>query len=220
MVEHVQLGRSVEGRAIEALVWPCPGRPAVVVLGGVHGDEPKGVYVARKLIALLEADPEAGGAVAWVIVPVVNPDGYERRKRRNANRVDVNRNFSTKNWVRTLPSNRMSGGNAPASEPETRAVIELVERYSPHRIISIHSIGRGRYCNNFDGPGEALAKRMQQFNGYPVTGSIGYPTPGSLGCWAGVERSIATITLELPSHHSPKRCWEDNQRALLEACGM
>ena len=53
-----------------------------------------------------------------------------------------------------------------------------------------------------------------------TTGSIGYPTPGSLGCWAGVERSLATITLELPSHHSPKCCWEDNRSALLEACSM
>ena len=218
MAAHLELGKSVEGRVIEALVWPCPGRPAVVVLGGVHGDEPKGVYVARKLMALLEADPEVGGERAWVIVPVVNPDGYERRKRRNAHGVDINRNFPTTNWLRTSPRGRMFGGNVPAGEPETRAVIELVERYAPRRIITIHSIGRGRYCNNYDGPGRALAKRMRRHNGYPVTGSIGYPTPGSLGYWAGMERSIATITLELPSHHSPKRCWQDNQRALLEAC--
>ena len=51
---------------------------------------------------------------------------------------------------------------------------------------------------------------------YPVTTSIGYSTPGSFGTWAGVERGIPTVTLELPSHHSAKRCWADNRRALLE----
>jgi protein MpaA len=109
----------------------------------------------------------------------------------------------------------MFGGEAPASEPETRAVIKAVKRYAPSKIISIHSIGEGRYCNNYDGPGKALAGRMKRFNGYPVVKSLGYSTTGSFGTWAGHERNLPTVTLELPSHHSPKRCWENNRRALL-----
>lgn len=31
----------------------------------------------------------------------------------------------------------------------------------------------------------------------PLQESIGYPTPGSFGTWAGVEKGIPTITLEL-----------------------
>ena len=61
----------------------------------------------------------------------------------------------------------------------------------------------------------AVANRMKRHNRYPVTRSIGYPTPGSLGTWAGVERGIPTITLELPARHSTKRCWVDNRAALL-----
>ena len=212
---QVLLGRSVEGRAIQAFVRSCTGRPAVIVFGGFHGDEPKSVFVARQLIALLGADPEAGHGRTWVIVPLVNPDGYERRKRRNANGVDLNRNLPTENWVPGSRRSRMFGGHAPASEPESRAVIKVVERFAPTRIISVHSIGEGRFCNNYDGPARESARRMRKFNGYPVRASIGYPTPGSLGTWAGVERGIATITLELPSHHSPKRCWEENRPALL-----
>jgi len=60
-----------------------------------------------------------------------------------------------------------------------------------------------------------LAEAIAACNGYPVTGSIGYPTPGSFGTWAGHELRIATVTLELPSHHSSRRCWEENRRALL-----
>ena len=32
---------------------------------------------------------------------------------------------------------------------------------------------------------------------YPVEESIGYPTPGSFGTWAGIEKGIPIITLEL-----------------------
>ena len=213
----VTLGRSVEGRPIQAYVGSGPFSNTTVVLGGVHGDEPKGVFVARLLIDLLETTPEAYEEVRWVVVPVVNPDGYEKRKRRNARLVDINRNFPTKTWCRTSPRSRMFGGRDPASEPETRAEMKAVMRYKPARIISIHSIGEHRHCNNHDGPARALAMKMKRFNGYSVVKSMGYPTPGSFGTWAGHERNIPVITLELPSHHSSKRCWEDNRRALLAA---
>ena len=211
----VILGRSIHGQPIEAYAWGGNANATIVVLGGIHGDEPKSVTLARRLIDVLEADPGLADRVDWVVVPVVNPDGYAQRRRRNANQVDVNRNFPTRNWEPSSKRSRMFGGHAPASEPETRAVIAALERYRPRRIIAIHSINQGRECNNYDGPAADLARAMSRINGYPATAAIGYPTPGSLGTWAGVERNIPTITLELPSRHSPKRCWEDNRRALL-----
>jgi protein MpaA len=109
----------------------------------------------------------------------------------------------------------MYGGPSPASEPETRAVMRIIARYRPDRIVTIHSIGLGRYCNNYDGPALTIARAMSRRNGYPVTANIGYPTPGSFGTWAGVERGISVVTLELPSTASPQRCWRDSRDALL-----
>ena len=186
-----------------------------MVLGGFHGDEPKSVFVAQCLIELLSASPKSARLPTWIVVPLVNPDGYERRKRRNAHGVDLNRNFPTRNWRPSSSRSRMYGGPSPASEPETRAVIRLIERYKPGRIVTIHSIGGERYCNNYDGPAKAMSKSMSQRNGYPVTRNIGYPTPGSFGTWAGAERRIPVVTLELPSSVSPQRCWTDNRDALL-----
>jgi len=216
-VKTFTVGRSVEGRAIEGHYFPSPARHTVLVLGGFHGDEPKSVFVARRFIDLLCAHRKAADGARWIVVPLVNPDGYAKRKRRNALQVDINRNFPTRNWTCTLPRSRMYGGPSHASEPETRAVMAVVKRFRPKRIVTIHSIGDDRHCNNYDGPGRALAIAMRRHNRYPVTASIGYPTPGSFGAWAGVERNIATVTLELPSRHSPKRCWEENFQALLSA---
>ena len=219
------IGRSVRGVAIHAYVSTWRGRSApLVVFGGFHGDEPKGVDAAHRLIeALADAfttrEPHGQGA-AWVVVPVVNPDGYEDRRRKNANGIDINRNFPTENWQRaTRRNSRMYGGVAPASEPETRAVIEVIDRFKPRGVVTIHSISKGRQCNNFDGPGESLARILARANRYPVTPSIGYPTPGSFGTWCGAERNIPTVTLEFPSLHSAKRCWDDNSAGLLAAVG-
>lgn len=151
-----------------------------------------------------------------VIVPVVNPDGLERRTRRNANKIDLNRNYPTKNFEVGNRRSRMFGGRRPASEPETRAIIRLIDRETPKEIITIHSIDRNRFCNNYDGPARKLAEKMSRQNGYPAVASIGYPTPGSFGTWAGIQRRIPTVTLELPSHDSRQRCLRDNLAALID----
>jgi hypothetical protein len=35
--------------------------------------------------------------------------------------------------------------------------------------------------------------------GWPVRTNIGYPTPGSLGSWLGIDRGLPVLTLELPA---------------------
>jgi len=67
---------------------------------------------------------------------------------------------------------------------------------------------------NYDGPARELAIEMAMFNDYPVRKDIGYPTPGSLGNYAGNENKIPTITLELP-RKSFQMIWEENREALL-----
>ena len=46
---------------------------------------------------------------------------------------------------------------------------------------------------------------------------LGYPTPGSFGSWAGVDRQLPTITLELPSDAAGPVAWRENREALLSA---
>ncbi|MBI4717196.1 MAG: DUF2817 domain-containing protein [Planctomycetes bacterium] len=215
MIRTLVLGRSVEERPICAYVRGDSARKTVLVLGGFHGDEPKSVRLSLRFVELLRGASQAAAPGRWVVIPLVNPDGLVRRKRRNARGVDLNRNFPTKDFAPGSPRSRMFGGSVPASEPETRAVLTAVRRFRPGAIVTIHSIGAGRFCNNFDGPARALAQAMARRNGYPVRGSIGYPTPGSFGTWAGREHLIPTVTLELPSHHSTSRCVRDNLDAVL-----
>ena len=223
-------GKSVHGRPLTyALFGASDGDGRVdgnvtLVLAGIHGDELQGVFVAKSLIGLLADRPEIfsaqGGSLTGarvVVLPRVNPDGAVTKRRRNARRVDLNRNFPAGNWVPTPKRNRYHGGEEPASEPETRAVLELIERFKPNKIIAIHTVSGAAACNNYDGPAEGLAELMSVHNEYPVEPNVGYATPGSLGTWAGIERQIPTLTLELPDGRSAQHCWEANREAMLAA---
>jgi protein MpaA len=215
MPQDVSLGSSVRGQPIAMTVFPGNSGGAVLVIGGVHGDEPTGVDVARALLAELRADPSLAGGRTVAVLVSANPDGHAAGTRRNANDIDVNRNFPAANFKRSW--RRGGGGREPASEPETRAILSAIERVRPSLIVSIHAMDNGRQCNNYDGPAEAVANLMSRHNGYPATPTIGYPTPGSLGSYAGVDRQIATVTLELPRGLAGADAWPDNRGALLAA---
>lgn len=202
------IGASVEQRPITAYTFGN-AVGGVLIFGGIHGDERASVYVAEQLVGALRSAP---GEVGVTIVPCLNPDGYARDTRGNARGVDLNRNFPAANWKAAA---RDRHGAAPASEPETRAMLGLLERQRPRLIVSIHCIHGRRECNNYDGPARAIAQRMSARNGYPALASIGYPTPGSLGSFAGIERGIPVITLELPRQASPESSWLRNREALL-----
>ncbi len=205
------IGRSVEGRPIYSHEQGT-GDDVVLVVGSIHGDEAVTGQVVVRLVELISLEGRGATQRRVVFVPVLNPDGVVRRRRTNAHGVDINRNFPTRNWSPVATEDRYPPGPAPSSEPETRLVLDLLSRYNPRLIISLHA---PLHVINYDGPAKGIADRMAARNGYRVTDSIGYATPGSLGTYAGVERNIPMITLELP-HVSADEAWEQNRDALIE----
>jgi len=204
----IEVGRSGEGQPILLHRFGAGERP-VLILGGIHGSEGNSAACARMLVSYLCSHPADVASAPLAIVPEANPDGLERGVRFNARRVDLNRNFPSSNWAKSYAS-----GPAPASEPETQAIMRLVRDLRPRRILSIHSIA-GDPCNNYDGPAEPLARAMASGNGYALKGQIGYPTPGSLGSWAGTDLGIPIVTLELPASTPGDVAWERNRSAIL-----
>ena len=209
------LGYSVLGRPITEVQFGA-GPGVVLILGGMEGDEAAGSYVVERLIANLNRRPRLAAGVEAALVPRLNPDGLARNTRTNADGVDLNRNFPTKDWGRHAVRAQYYPGPRAASEPETRIVIRLIASLHPCRIISVHA---PYHQLNIDGPALSLARVMQEFNHYQITTYIGYPTPGSLGTYAGQERHVPTVTLELPSV-SGAVGWAQNKSALLAAINL
>lgn len=123
------LGRSLQGRPITAVEVGDRAGKRVLVVGSVHGNEPAGIAVARRLERLSPA-----GIDLW-IVRDLNPDGHTAGTRGNARGVDLNRNFPYR-WRRL--SGVYYSGPQPLSEREARIGYRLVLRLRPTVTIWFH----------------------------------------------------------------------------------
>jgi protein MpaA len=72
---------------------------------------------------------------------------------------------------------------------------DLVDRAAVTGVVAVHAPFA---CVNYDGPAAAWAVEVATASGWPARPHIGYPTPGSLGSWLGVDRGLPILTLELP----------------------
>lgn len=189
-----EIGRSSQGRPILARRFSAgpPGDAAapLLVMGGIHGDEPSSVD------ALLDLLPRLSPALpvpVW-LVPALNPDGLAAERKNSARDVDLNRNFPARSF-RTDHQPGYFPGPAPLSEPETRALADLIAAEGVGGAVAVHAPFA---CVNYDGPAAAWAQAVSQACGWPARGDIGYPTPGSFGSWLGIDGGLPVLTLELP----------------------
>ena len=155
-VRSSPLGVSTRGQAIRIFTIGS-GRPRVLVVGSVHGNEPAGTVVATRL---LHARPPARGSL-WVVQDL-NPDGHAAKRRTNAHGVDLNRNFPP----------------AAASEPETRLAMQLIRRLRPDVTIWFH---QPQALVRAWGPNVAIARGFARLAGMRFR-RLPWP-PGSATAW-------------------------------------
>ena len=189
-------GISVEGVPL-TLHRPDAGRAEIVILAAIHGDEPETTVVVSEALRCLPR-----GDLPAAVILCGNPDGLLRGTRGNVRGVDLNRNFPTSNWspdpvhyksrANDARDIALTPGAEPASEPETRALLSLLEELQPRAIVSFHS---ALACVD-DSGASPLGRQLADRCALPFLTEIGYPTPGSMGTWAG-EQGLNLVTLEL-----------------------
>jgi len=166
--------------------------PKVLIIGGVHGDEIEGVWCAHGLLKALSSSFPYKLQVT--LIPMLNLDGVLARERRNARGVDLNRNLPSKDWTNNVAQERYFPGTAANSEPENQALVQYLESDKPDVIISLHS---WKPMLNINGECRLEADAIAKHTGYIIEETIGYPTPGCLGTYAGLEREMPTLTYEI-----------------------
>lgn len=193
--EWESLGKSAGGHEITGkLLTGQEGGKRTLLVGGVHGNETEGVRFMEEFAREFALDHSTSPVSCSIyVVPVFNPDGFLNFKRGNANDVDLNRNMPTQDWSDKFTEAKYFPGNHACSEPETGIMMKLIREYKPDFIISFHS---WKPMININGPAMPFAEIMKKKIDMKIVEDIGYPTPGSLGTYAGWERHIPTITLE------------------------
>jgi protein MpaA len=153
------VGHSVRGRAIEAYERGDRSAPVTLVAGVIHGSEPAGLAVVRRLRRM----PLPAEVHLW-LVPTVNPDGLAAGTRQNAHGVDLNRNWPV-GWVHNgVPGDGNYSGPRPMSEPENRAMRAFILRVKPALTIWYHQPLDVVYGSD---PHAAVLRRYARLSGLP-----------------------------------------------------
>ena len=235
LVEHKVIGKSVEGRSIEAYTYGS-GPTHLMFVGGIHGGyEWNSVLLAYKFVDYLKENPGfIPKNITISIIPSANPDGIYRvtgtngrftindvttaslpdgTGRFNAHGVDLNRNFDCKWKPKSMwKSKVVSAGTSAFSEPEAVAIRDFVKEFSPAGAVFWHSKSNAVYASECtDGILPITLKIMDvysQASGYSAVKSFdAYEISGDAEGWlASID--VTAITVELQTHETVE--WEKN----------
>lgn len=193
-----QYGMSEKGTALN-LYGPRSGPVDILLIAAMHGDENETTVVLSEALRRIPT-----GGIRNPVILSTNPDGALQGTRSNARGVDLNRNWPTANWLPdpvyhkdhggTVQDIGLSPGESPASEAETRALLDCMKRLQPRTIVSLHA---PLACVE-DPRATPLATWIASQVNLPLVTDVGYATPGSFGTWSA-EQGINIITWELPS---------------------
>lgn len=187
---ETKLNLPIHGYRFKAATSP-EKKAHVLIIGGVHGDEPEGVVAARGLLEVFRQKYQLDLNIT--LVPEFNPEGVLLKTRGNSNKVDLNRNLPTKDWTSVAATERYNPGPSALSEKENQALVTWLKAHKTDFIISLHS-WKPMLNTNGDVP---EAQVIARHTGYVIEPDIGYPTPGSLGTYAAFENKIPTLTYEI-----------------------
>ena len=243
-------GKSVQGRELWVMkisdnTESEEDEPKLLYVANMHGDEVVGrelmIYLTRQLLTEYQTSDRIRTLVnnaQIYIMPSMNPDGFERRSRFNANNSDLNRNFPDfTSDPRDTPTNR---------QPETKAVMALHDRHHFTHALNFHG---GDVCFNMPWDTQANARTTERFGDDPLMQSLArtyadanptmkanddgtfnkgvtygyewYEVDGGLQDWSSYYRRSFHATIELsytkwPSADKLPAAWNENKESVLK----
>lgn len=222
------LGTSIQGRELAFTnIGYENGKVAIVVVGGIQGDQPTTRDLVNAIINDLKQNPEKVPSDTRItLIPIINPDGLAMGSRYNAQSVDLNRNWDTADWksnaaVPGYPDGKPgAGGMQPFSEPETRALRDylnnLQANVSSLRILILHSSVRISSGQIYPGGNSALGLSNAYANatGYAIEQSwAAYVTSGEAVTWCE-EQGMMAIDVVMPAAHDSTTIINGNRTLL------
>ena len=235
-LEKQVLTRSTEGREVDFYVVG-EGALKILLVGGTHGNEVGTVKLMRHILCWLNDNPQALSNLTVQIIPCLNPDGFAlaqknpdyfnggRIGRFNGRNVDLNRNYPTKNFQSQSDWNhgknyqertKVFCGEKGASEPEIKALTELVAKEDIELVIAFHSAGRDVMANKQPLARE-VAKLFSEKTGFRLSTDKEWEDLKQTGTARGwcEENDIAYIEIEASTRWGSD--WEQQKSGLLAA---
>lgn len=148
--------------------------PKFIINAGVHGMEKHAMWGVAKFFEDLCTNwrnDDVLNALRWnihfIVIPSLNPWGYNQNERKNSNGIDLNRNF-THGWsLGSDPDARNYGGTSPASEIEVQVMEELIRSNDDALfLVDHHNSGGWQQREDVIWTGSANQNVRKLLNGY------------------------------------------------------
>ena len=154
LVKVEEIGKSVNRKPLLA-VRIGHEKKAVALIGAIHAGESGPELIIPVVQKLLGQNSDLFRRISLVVIPSVNCDRRDKLAagnpwylRRNANNVDLNRNFpadwdhvdQTYGYMTSDPDAQTFRGPYAASEPETIAVMDYLRKNKPVAVFSFHCL--------------------------------------------------------------------------------
>jgi hypothetical protein len=188
----VVVGHSAKGESLHTRTLGN-GNQTTLIVAGLDGEDIIAVNWIDRFVRQLQESPESVRNHTLVFLRAVNPDGLLNRRFENANGIALTRNFPTAGY---RPGGRPSAGKGPASEPETRVLLQVLYDVQPRRVVHLTSTPRksSAECNGV--AAEATAS-LSAIRGMSVQTFDAKEHPGSLEDFVTTVLGAEMVSLQL-----------------------
>ncbi|MBX3414983.1 MAG: hypothetical protein KF708_20025 [Pirellulales bacterium] len=207
--------QSSEGRPIELLRIGA-GSHQVLVIAGLAGDDTLSVELGERLIAHLNEFPSLVAATTVTFVRDANPDGRARRTAANAHGVLLEHNFAASNWRKLHEQNIYTSGRLPESEPETKALTELVAQIRPERVLVLSTVVKTPQMVYAGSRADWMLKSAHEAQ-LPLVVPDLVKHSGSIVVLLGQDRAIPCVSVSLPRTKEIVTLWPRVRAGLASA---
>lgn len=201
-MKAIKIGNSTLGHSIETFTsTESFVEKKILIMSGLHGDEIEGVALTTMLLSHFSNQGE-GVIDHLIFAPISNPDGFSLNQRWNANKIDLNRNWPTKDWSPKSINPRYPPGPSAESEVETKAFRKFVEDAKLKFVIDLHSYKDSVLLPLFHKNSDQLTSQLNTLAAelkIPIEyeqDNLGYSISGGFHTWC-YENKIQNLTIEL-----------------------
>lgn len=194
-----EIGRSHEGRAIEAIRFGAGSEERVLVVSSMAGSDPESVRFVDRLATRLSRPNDASDNIATLLIRSPNPDGLAGHFSTNSRGVELNRNFPSPRF----PISRTTRtGPEPGSEPETQSIMQLLQEFRPTRVVHVRPGSGNELLLLCDTDQHRLLTERAQGLGFNVACHDGDFKAGSIEEYCRSQWSADVVTVYLPGLQS------------------
>jgi len=206
------IGKTTEGRPLHTRRFGNNG-PRTLIVAGLDGEDRIAVRWIDLLADELVRRPELFQSNEVLVFRAGNPDGLMKKVSENARGVLINRNFPSRRY-RPLPD--MSSGTGPATEAETRALLDNLYTFHPRRVIHLTAT-TARTKASYNRSAREIAGELQRAYGLDIQPLDIEQYPGSLEDFADGTLEAGVLSIQLNVGNDWQQVWSKHQPTILTA---